>query len=107
MRTVLFLTAWWCAAAAAQDMPFTVELTTPLSTSSNHPGDPVTGKVLEPENFKGDTMQGHVTESKSGNKIHGEASLRFNFDTLQHGGASVPISTSILSLSNSKGRRRR
>lgn len=87
----------------AQDMPLTVDLVTPLSTASNHKGDPVTARVVSPAQFQGDTVQGHVTESKSGNKIHGEAALNFNFDALVHGGTIMPISSSITSISNSKG----
>lgn len=103
MRRVFLLAGLCTTLATAQDMPFTVQLTSGLSTSSNHAGDPVTGKVLQPAAFAGDTIQGHVTESKSGNKLHGQASLRFNFDTVQHGGAAVPIASSITSISNSKG----
>jgi OOP family OmpA-OmpF porin len=103
MRIVVLLAALSPAALLAQDMPFTVQLTTGISTSASHPGDPVAGKVLEPAAFSGDTIQGHVTEAKSGNKLHGSASLRFNFDTIQHNGAAVPISSTITSITNSKG----
>ena len=92
-----------CALLPAADMPFTAELATPLSTSSNHKGDPVSGRVIDPPAFAGDTLQGHVTESRQGNKLHGEAALNFSFDTLQHGGQSIPVEASITSISNSKG----
>jgi len=92
-----------CAVGMAQETPLSVTLVTPLSTDTNHKGDPVTGRVLTPAQFQGDTVMGHVTESKSGNKIHGEAVLNFNFDTLMHNGTSVPIACSIVSIANSKG----
>ena len=103
MKTVVLLAAMAPAALLGQEMPFTVQLTSGISTSASHTGDAVAGKVLEPAAFAGDAIQGHVTESKSGNKIHGSASLRFNFDTIQHNGAAVPISSSITSITNSKG----
>lgn len=92
-----------CALLPVADVPFTVELGAPLSTSSNHKGDPVTGRVVDPPAFGGDTLQGHVTESRQGNKLHGDAVLNFSFDTLQHGGQSIPVEASITSISNSKG----
>ncbi|HLJ45313.1 MAG TPA: OmpA family protein [Bryobacteraceae bacterium] len=101
MRTTILLVAFACL-AAAQDIPFTVELTTPISTSSNHKGDPVTAQVVQPDNFRGDTVQGHITDLKSGNKIHGESVLKFNFDTLMHGSTAVPINSSVTSMANSK-----
>src|SRR5579885_553312 len=92
-----------CALLPAAGVPFTVELATPLSTSSNHKGDPVTARVIDPPVFAGDTLQGHVTESRQGNKLHGDAVLNFSFDTLQHGGQTIPVEASITSISNSKG----
>ena len=105
---IFLLTAARCSVfcsvlAVAQDMPFTVQLTTPLSTATNHAGDPVSGTVIQPATFAGDVMTGHVTEAKAGNKLHGNASLRFNFDTIQHNGAAVPIASAVTSVSNSKG----
>lgn len=106
MRSVLFSTAGFlalCGGAMAQDISFTIKLTTPLSTSTSHKGDPVSGQVVQPANFAGDLMQGHVTEVKTGNKLRGDAVLNFNFDMLQHGGASLPVASSVTSIANSKG----
>ncbi len=108
MRSRLFLLiplipALWQGTLAAQEMPFTIQLTSALSTASNHKGDPVMGQVIQPPAFAGDTVSGHITELKQGNKIRGEAVLNFNFDTLQHGGASIPINSSITSIMNSRG----
>jgi OmpA-OmpF porin, OOP family len=87
----------------AQEMSFTVALANRLSTEANRKGDSVTARVLQPVQFEGDTVEGHVTESKSGNKLHGQAVLNFNFESLVHGGKSIPISCSIASIENSKG----
>ncbi len=73
MRIVALLGALGPFLLFAQDMSFTVQLTSGLSTANNQPGDPVTAKVVQPASFTGDIMSGHVTEAKSGNKIHGQA----------------------------------
>ena len=93
-----------CGGAAAQEMAFTVALTNGLSTQTSHKGDSVTARVVEPEQFAGDTVQGHVTESKGGNKIHGQSVLNFNFESLIHAGQTVPIACSISSIENSQGK---
>lgn len=102
MRTA-YLAIALCCAASAQEIALTVALNERLSTQQNHKGDPVTARVLQPPQFEGDAVQGHVTESKGGGKLHGQAVLNFNFDTLTHAGQSVPIASSISSIENSKG----
>jgi hypothetical protein len=87
------------AVASAQETRFTVRLSQPLSTTKNHKGDPVAARVASPDDFKRDTIRGTVTESRSGD--HPE--LNLEFDTLVHSGATVPISATVTSLSNSKG----
>lgn len=103
MRRIFVLPALLTGVLFAQDMPFTVQLTTPLSTSRNRKGDAVTAQVMDPAQFRGDTVQGQVTQSKPGGKFRGQAVLNFNFDTLQHAGMAVPISSSITTIFNSKG----
>ena len=89
--------------AAAQEMTFQVQLRSPLSTERNHKGDAVMAVVVSPDAFKNDLMEGKVTEVKSGNKLHGQSVLNFTFETLQHAGQSVPVSSSVTSMANSKG----
>lgn len=89
--------------AAAQDMELQVALTSPLGTQTSHKGDRVTGQVTRPDSFKGDTVEGRVTEVRSGSKIRGTSSLNFTFETLQHAGQAIPISSQVKSLANSKG----
>lgn len=105
LKSVVIVTLSHTAAALlmAADVSLTVELTTPLSTSSNHKGDPVTASVIDPPAFTGDRLQGRVTEARQGNKLHGDAVLNFSFETLQHGGQNIPVEASITSISNSKG----
>jgi OmpA-OmpF porin, OOP family len=99
----LFLCLALSGGLSAQEMSFTVALADRLSTQTNHKGDAVTARVLQPPQFEGDTVQGHVTEAKSGNKLHGQAVLNFNFESLIHGGQTVPVSCEIASIENSKG----
>jgi OOP family OmpA-OmpF porin len=87
----------------AADVPVTVELTAPLSTASSHKGDPVTARVVDPPALAGDSLEGHVTEVRQGNKLHGEAVLNFRFETLKHQQQSIAVEGSITSISNSKG----
>ena len=89
--------------AAAQEMELQVALTSPLGTQTSHKGDRVTGQVTRPDSFKGDTVEGRVTEVRSGSKIRGTSSLNFTFETLQHAGQEIPISSQVASLANSKG----
>jgi outer membrane protein OmpA-like peptidoglycan-associated protein len=96
---ILIVAALSVAVASAQETRFTVRLSQPLSTTKNHKGDPVAARVVSPDDFKGDTIRGTVTESRSGD--HPE--LNLEFDTLVHSGATVPISATVTSLSNSKG----
>lgn len=94
---VLLLGAAFMSIAGAQE--FTVRLSQPLSTARNHKGDPVAAKVISPDQFRGDTIRGSVTDSRSGDNPE----LSVAFDTLDHGGRSVPISATVTSLANSRG----
>ncbi len=86
-------------ALSAQETQFKVRLSQPISTATSHKGDPVAARVVSPDDFKGDTIRGTITDSKSG----ASAVLSVAFDTLEHGGTRVPISTTVTSLANSKG----
>lgn len=96
----LLLTGW----AQAQEMDFQVSLLGPLSTQSSHKGDQVTAVVVAPDRFKGDIIRGTVTEVRAGGKIRGTSVLNFQFDTLQHNGAAVPVTTQVKAFINSKGK---
>ncbi|HEX5283776.1 MAG TPA: OmpA family protein [Bryocella sp.] len=96
---VLLVAALFGTAGSAQEARFTVRLSQPLSTAKDHKGDPVAAKVVSPDDFKGDTIRGTVTESKPGS----QPELSLAFDTLDHDGTTVPISATVTSLANSKG----
>jgi outer membrane protein OmpA-like peptidoglycan-associated protein len=95
----ILLLAAAVSVAGAQETRFTVRLEQSLSTARNHKGDAVSGKVVSPDDFKGDTIRGTVTEARSGDN----AQLSLAFDTLEHGNTTVPISATVTSLANSKG----
>jgi outer membrane protein OmpA-like peptidoglycan-associated protein len=90
-------------AVVAQEMELKVELMGPLGTKTSHKGDRVFARVIQPDGLKGDTVEGAVIEVHSGGKLHGNSVLNFSFETLQHGGQQVPISTEIRAFRNSKG----
>jgi OmpA-OmpF porin, OOP family len=89
--------------AKAQELELQVELMNNLGTETSRKGDLISGRVLSPSVFQGDIMEGKVTNVKSGNKVKGESVLSFSFETLQHGGETVPISSQVKSIANSKG----
>src|SRR5581483_7949785 len=88
-------------AAAAQEMELRVVLWGPLNTKTSHEGDRVVAKVAQPDNLKGDEVRGTLIAAKS--KFHGQAILNVMFDTLVHGGQSIPIAVEVRSVQNSKG----
>jgi outer membrane protein OmpA-like peptidoglycan-associated protein len=90
-------------AVLAQETEMKVELMGPLGTKTSHKGDRVFARVLQPDGLKGDTVEGTVKEVRSGGKLHGNSVLNFSFETLQHGGQPVEISTEIRAFRNSKG----
>src|ERR1017187_109917 len=90
-------------AVLAQEIEMKVELMGPLGTKTSHKGDRVFARVLQPDGLKGDTVEGTVKEVRSGGKLRGNSVLNFSFETLQHGGQPVEISTEFRAFRNSKG----
>jgi hypothetical protein len=91
---------------AAQTIPesdFRVKLLGPLSTKTSQKGDKITAQVLSPQDFKGDIMEGKVTEVKSSGKMKGQAVLNFTFETVHHAGQNWSVQSSVKSVTNSKG----
>jgi hypothetical protein len=65
----------------------------------------VSAIVQEPEAYKGDSMEGVIKESISGGRVKRKSKLLFDFDTLSHNGALIPVWTRIVSFTNSKGQK--
>jgi outer membrane lipoprotein SlyB len=80
-----------------------VRLLGPLNTKTGKCGDEVVVQVVEPEEYKGDILEGVVTESKSGGSIKGKAELTFVFQNHVHNNQPIPIKATLKSISNSKG----
>jgi hypothetical protein len=83
---------------------FRVKLTAPLSTETNRKGDKITALVLQPAEFANAVMEGEVKESKSGGKVSGKSVLNFTFHNLVQGNRTIPVSSEVRALYNSKGR---
>ena len=98
---ILFLL--WTGWAYAQDMEVQVELTSPLSSLSSHKGDKVLARVVAPQALAGDTVEGKVSNARAGGKFRGHSILSLSFETLQHRGESIPLSSQVTAVSNSKG----
>ena len=101
LRYALLLVGVLGQSLSAQDLPFVVKLTNPMSTATHHKDDPIYGRVLAPVEFQGDSVHGHVIEVKAGKS--NETVLSFTFDTLLHGGVRVPVASVITSVVNAKG----
>ncbi len=85
--------------AFAQDVAISVQMSVPLSAASSRKGDMIAGQVTSPDSLKGDTLQGMVSQVNS----RGQASVTFTFNTLRHGGLSIPVTATLQAVSNSKG----
>jgi hypothetical protein len=92
-----------CGQTVAPNSQLTVKLLAPLSTKTNKAGDKISAQVIDPSVFKGDIVGGEVKKVKNGGKINGKSVLNFTFDTLYHKGVNIPIESSVLSVTNSRG----
>ncbi|HUB80841.1 MAG TPA: OmpA family protein [Bryobacteraceae bacterium] len=100
LRRCCLVAAIWLAPAAFAQESFTAKLTTPVSAAANRRGDPITATVLTPAAFQGDTLRGQITETKTS---RGQSMLQFNLVSLLHQGVSIPIASTVSSISNSQG----
>lgn len=110
LRFTLFLALMTVVPAsflAGQTIPpntnMTVKLLGPLSTKTNRVGDKISAQVVAPPAFKGDMVGGEVKRVKNGGKIHGKSVLNFTFETLYQHGQTIPIESTLLSVTNSRG----
>ena len=68
------------------DTVMRVELLTNLSTDVTQKGDSFQARVIEPAEFQGALIQGHVSRVKRPGKVKGNAELQLNFDQISMGG---------------------
>jgi hypothetical protein len=60
-----------------------LELTTPVSTEASLRNDRIEGRVIEPAEFAGYTVEGHVAQVKRPGKVKGTAQLQLSFDQIR------------------------
>ena len=77
--------------AMAQEIPMTVQLSTPLNAASSRKGDLIAAQVTSPDSLKGDTLQGTVAQVNS----RGQALVAFTFNTLRHGNMNIPVAATL------------
>ena len=76
---------------------FWVKLTSPMSTETSKPGDPVTAVVMVHDIMQGALLEGTVDMAE-------KAVLRFSFHTLTFEGRTYRIHDYLMSITNSKGK---
>ena len=90
-----------------RDSVMTVELLGSVSTNLSHPGDPFQARVVEPKDFQGATVDGHVTNVKRPHKGRGVAELQLSFEQIHTpDGRSANISAQVIEvipMSSSEG----
>jgi outer membrane protein OmpA-like peptidoglycan-associated protein len=104
IRLILLIGTIAGATARAQEMQIEAELLGPVGTDTSRVGDRVFARVLTPAALKGDSLEGKVTEARSGARNGGVSVLSFGFETLQHAGGTIPIKTETRRMTNSQGR---
>ena len=60
-----------------------LELTTPISTDASQRGDRIEARVIEPAEFAGYTVDGHIAQVKRPGKVKGVAQLQLSFDQIR------------------------
>ena len=69
--------------AIPRDTIMRVELMHNLSTDASQKGDPFQARVLEPKNYEGAIIDGHLESVKRPGKAKGNAQLQLSFDRIQ------------------------
>lgn len=64
------------------DTVLTLELLTNLSTDATQPGDRFEARVVEPADYQGAMVEGHVTRVKRAGKLKGNSELQLAFDKI-------------------------
>ena len=88
-----------------KDTPFTVKLTSPLSSKTSQKGQEVTAQVISPPQYQNWFMIGQVDNAKSSGSMTKTSELRFSFHKLANANGSVqyPVTANVTSFTNSKG----
>ena len=68
--------------AIAPDTTFKVRLESQISTKTNKEGDKFTAFVIDPNEYEGAIIEGHVASIKRSGKLTGQTELALDFDTI-------------------------
>lgn len=83
----------------------TVRLLTPISTTTNHPGDTFSATVLSPPAYAGGVIQGRVDFIRRPEAGFGKSrpQIQLHFESLSWNGRTFPIQVDLTGVSNSSG----
>jgi hypothetical protein len=81
----------------------TVELLTNLSTYSTQRGDRFEARVLDPTDYQGAMIEGHVTRVKKPGKIKGNAELQLTFDKISLNGRWTELRAQVIEVIDNMG----
>ncbi|MBI2686795.1 MAG: hypothetical protein HYX27_10800 [Acidobacteria bacterium] len=102
---LLMQTGYGETAPIGKDVAFRVQLTSGLNSKENKKGDKISAVVVEPQEYKGATMEGTVDEAKSSGKVNKSSTLRFSFSSLVlQNGDKVDVQSQVKGYKNSKGK---
>lgn len=80
-----------------RDTIMRVELLNGVSTDASHKGDPFQARVIEPTEYEGATIDGHVVSVKRPGKTKGTAQLQLSFDNIRMpDGRSTKMSAQVI-----------
>lgn len=91
--------------AIPRDTIMRVELLSNLSTDASHKGDRFQARVIEPKEFEGATIEGHVARVKRPGRVKSTAQMQLSFDEIRlPDGRSSKMSAQVIEIVSSGGR---
>src|SRR5205085_9471522 len=85
------------------DTVMRVELLTNLSTDVTQKGDRFQARVIEPAEFQGAMIEGHVSHVKRPGKIKGNAELQLTFDQISVNGRWTNFKAQVIEVEDMGG----
>jgi len=87
-----------------KNQTFVVNLTSPISTKDSKPGDTFTARVIQPAEFDGAVVEGHVRKVEPAQNMEApKAHINFAFETVTVGDTTYKIQADLQDVVNSKG----
>lgn len=83
------------------DTVLRIELLTNLSTDATQKGDRFQARVIEPNQYQGAMIEGHVSRVKRPGKIKGNSELQLSFDQISLNGSWTKFSAQVIEVENS------